>query len=59
MEMFQLLLNFGVQWGASAKSEHARMISENSTDKTTFDLAESLPTQLDHQFTNRQSALIL
>ncbi len=59
VERLQSFLNSGVQWCATTKSQHARMIRENNTDEAALDLAESLPTQLDHQFAGRQSTLIL
>ena len=59
VEWLQLFLNLGIQRCATAKSQHAPVIRKNSTDKAALNLAESLPTQLDHQFTSWQPALIL
>ena len=55
----QLFLNHGVQRRAATQGEHTRMIRENSTNKTTFKVTESLSPQCDHQLAGGQAALVL
>lgn len=59
VKRLQLFLDFEVQWRATTKSEHAGMIGENDTDKAALSLAESLSSQLYHQFTRRKAKFIL